>query len=102
MRLQRLRLEFRMELASDKERVLGDLDHLDVGSVGRRAGNAQAPAGEHSFVLAVEFVTMTMALADLEVAVDALRQSFGLDLARPSAQAHGAAEFVDAAQLAQL
>src|SRR4051812_31731332 len=43
-----------------------------------------------------------MALADLDVAVDALRQSVGLDLAGPRAQAHGAAKLVDAAQLAQL
>src|SRR4051812_15333000 len=35
MRLQRLRLEFRMELTADKERVLGDLDHFDVGAVRR-------------------------------------------------------------------
>src|SRR4051812_26643677 len=45
---------------------------------------------------------MAMALADLEVAVDAVGQRVGLDLAGPGAQAHGAAELVDAAQLAQL
>src|SRR3954463_719698 len=45
---------------------------------------------------------MPMALADLEVAVDAMCERVGLDLAGPRAQAHGAAELVDAAQLAQL
>src|SRR3954454_5028345 len=45
---------------------------------------------------------MAMALADLEVAVDAMCERVGLDLAGPRAQAHGAAELVDAAQLAQL
>src|SRR3954452_17030632 len=45
---------------------------------------------------------MPMALADLEVAVDAMCQRVGLDLASPRTQAHGAAELVDAAQLAQL
>src|SRR6478672_6544878 len=45
---------------------------------------------------------MAMALADLEVTVDALRQRVRLDLAGPRAQTHGAAQLVDAAQLAQL
>src|SRR5438105_15696491 len=43
-----------------------------------------------------------MALADLELAVDAVRQRVGLYLAGPRAQAHGAAQLVDAAQFAQL
>src|SRR4051812_4304042 len=45
---------------------------------------------------------MAMALADLEVAINPLRQRVGLYLAGPRAQAHGAAELVNAAQLAQL
>src|SRR3954453_6598345 len=80
MRLQRLRLELRMELAADEEWMLGDLDHLDVSPIGGRAGDAQAAAGEHGFVLAVELVAMAMALAYLEVAIDALRQRVRLDL----------------------
>ncbi len=36
MRLQRLRLEFRMELAADEMRMIGQLYHLDVGPIRRR------------------------------------------------------------------
>src|SRR5712672_3569389 len=99
MRLQWLRFEFWMELAADEERVIRDLDHLDVRAVRCRAGDAQAAAGEHGFVFAVEFVAMAMALADFKIAVDAVRQRVGLYLARPRAQAHGAAQLVDATQL---
>src|ERR1700675_3888843 len=58
MRLQRLRFEFRMELASDKKRMTRNLDHLNVSAVRSRAGNAQ-PGGHHGlFILAIELVTM--------------------------------------------
>src|ERR1039458_6884013 len=45
---------------------------------------------------------MTVALADLKLAVNFMRQSVGFNLASPCAQTHGAAKFFDAAQLAQL
>ena len=35
MRLERLRLELGMELASDEVRMVFDFHHLDVGPVGR-------------------------------------------------------------------
>ena len=35
MRLQRLRLELRMELAAEEERMIGNFNDLDVSSVGR-------------------------------------------------------------------
>ena len=42
MRLERLGLELGMELAAEEVRMVGDLDDLDVGAVGGRAGDAQA------------------------------------------------------------
>src|SRR5262252_455696 len=36
MRLERLRLEFRMELASDEVRMVRQLHHLDIGPIGSR------------------------------------------------------------------
>ena len=40
---------------------------------------------------------MAMALADFKRAVDFVRQSARFELARPGPQAHGAAQFFDAA-----
>src|SRR6202050_1083476 len=45
---------------------------------------------------------MAMALADLEFAVNLLRQCVGFDFASPRAQPHRTAKFFDSAQLAQL
>src|SRR5690348_14585692 len=42
-----------------------------------------------------------MPLADFCLAINAVRQSVGLDLASPRAQAHGPAEFLHSAQLTQ-
>ena len=69
MRLQRLRLEFGMELAAQEERVVGNLDDLDVGPIGGRAADAQSAGGQRALVLAIELVAMAMALADLVLAV---------------------------------
>ena len=75
MRLERLRLELGMELASDEVRMIGNFDHLDVSSVRRRAGNPQAGRGQRVFVFAIEFVAMAMALADFGLAVNLVGQS---------------------------
>src|ERR1700675_4684111 len=81
MRLQRLRFEFRMELASDKKRMTSNLHHVDVGTVRSRAGNAQ-PGSHHWFlILAVELVTMPMPLADLCLSVHLIPWRSHLDLA---------------------
>ena len=74
MRLQRLRLELGMELASDEVGMVRQLHHLDVSSVRRRSGNPQAARGQRFFVLAVEFVAVAMTLADFELAVDLVGQ----------------------------
>src|SRR5277367_1162623 len=69
VRLERLGFELRVELAAEEEGMSGDLDDLDVGGVGRGAGEAKASAGEDGLVLAVELVTVAVALADLCFAV---------------------------------
>src|SRR5215472_979406 len=101
MRLQRLGLEFRVELAAQEIWMIGDLHDLDVGSVGRSSRDAQTAAGEHGFILTIEFVTVAMPLADLHGAVRFGCLAIGFQLAGPRTQAHGAAQFVDASQLAQ-
>src|SRR5882672_9306733 len=102
MRLQRLRLELRMELATDKMGMVRQFDHLDVSPVGRRTGNSQPRRHHRLFVFAIELIAMAVALADLQLAINLLRQRVGLDLTGPRSQAHGAAKFLDAAQLAEL
>ena len=82
--------------------MIGNLDHLDVGAVGSGAGNAQAARGQRALIFAVEFVAVAVALADFGSVRRSCGRGFRLDLARPRAQAHGAAQFLDAAQFAQL
>src|SRR5579863_4638248 len=101
MRLQRLRLELRMKLAPNKMRMLRKLNHLYISPVRSRPGNPQPARRQGLFILAVELITMPVALADLKLSINFMRQSSRLDFASPSSQAHGAAEFFHAAQLAQ-
>src|SRR5438876_6193567 len=56
MRVQRLRLEFRMELHGEVPRVAGQLRDLDELAVGGASRNAQAVLGERPLVQAVELV----------------------------------------------
>ena len=57
---------------------------------------------QHGFVFAIEFVAMAMALADFGLSVSPAREAVFGQQAGIRAQAHGAAELVDALQLAQL
>ena len=81
--LEGLGFEFGVELAAEEVGMAGDLDDLDVGLVGRGARDAQAGAGEQGFVLAVELVAVTVALADLRCpAVGAAGERIGLQSCR--------------------
>src|SRR5579872_5244040 len=102
MRLQRFRLELRMELAANKMRMVRKLNHLYISPVRSRPGNPQPARRQGLFILAVEFVTMPVALADLELSINSMRQSSRLDFASPSSQPHSPAKFLHAPQLAQL
>src|SRR5579864_1602670 len=55
MRLQRLGFEFRMELASQKPRMLGRLDNLHIIFVRRASGNFQSRSDQRFLEVAVEF-----------------------------------------------
>src|SRR5271165_6732382 len=102
MRLQRLRLELRMKLTTNIMRVVRKLDHLHISPVRRRPRNSQSASRQRFFILAVEFITMPMPLADLKLAVNPVRQSSRLDLASPRAQPHGPTQFLHPTQFAQL
>src|SRR5580693_3521854 len=86
MRLQGLRLELRMKLASDEMRMVRQFHHLDVSAIRRRPGDAQSSSHHRLLVFAVKFVTMAVALADLQLAVDLVRQRVRFNLASPGAQ----------------
>src|ERR1700692_1348335 len=91
-----------MELAPEKERMSGQLDDLPVCRVRRGTGDAHSRAGQHRFVLAIELVTVTVAFADLCLAVRFGRKRPRLKDAWPRAQAHRSTHLFDSCQLAQL
>ena len=83
VRRERLRFEFRMELASQKPRVVRGLDNLHVLAVGRSSGDAESGVGQRLFVFAVEFVAVAVAFADIGCAVGAEGRGILFDLAGP-------------------
>src|SRR5579871_873842 len=83
MRLERLRLELWMELAPDEVGMIGQFHHLHVSAVWSRTGEAKSSRGQWFFVLAIELVTMPVALADFQRAVNFVRQRTGFDPAGP-------------------
>src|SRR5437588_728430 len=97
MRLQWFGFEFGMELAANKMWMVGQFHHLDVSPIRSRTGNSQTSRGQRAFVFPVEFVTMAMPFADFQLTINFVRQSTGLDFARPGAQPHGSAQLFHAA-----
>ncbi len=83
MRFQRLRFEFGMELAAEIPGMIRQFADFDVHAIGSLAGKPQAMRCQHAFKLAIEFVAMAMALADLRSAVGLLRRRLS------SARRHG-------------
>src|SRR5262245_5114323 len=65
VRLHRLALELRVELAGQEVGMVGDLDDLDEALVGGLAGHLEAAPLEVVHVLAVHLVPVPVALADL-------------------------------------
>src|SRR5579872_3362058 len=69
MRFKWLGFEFRMELASKEVGMSGNFDDFYISSIRSRPGDAQARPGEQSFVFAIEFVAVAMALTDFCLAI---------------------------------
>src|ERR1700751_4556842 len=90
-----------MELAAQEPGVVGGFDDFDVVLVGGAAGDLEAGVDQSFLVIAVEFVAMAVALADFELAVRAVSEGAGSELAGPSAKAHRAAHFVYAQEFAE-
>ena len=56
--------EFRVELATEKPRVIGQLDHFHQPFIQRMAGQRQTGGLQRLPVTVVEFVTVAVALGD--------------------------------------
>src|SRR5215469_11850972 len=97
MGLERLGLEFRMKLAAEEVGMIGQLDHFYVSAVRRRSRDAQTGGGQLLLVFAIEFVTMSVALADLGFPVNSVGQRPRLNLACPGPQAHRSPQFLNPA-----
>src|SRR3954451_7199108 len=91
-----------MELAAEEPRVAFQLDDLDELAVGREAGHAEAAFLELRHVLGIDLVAMAVALVDLLDSICLPRDRTFLQRARILAEAHRAAEGVDADEVAQL
>ena len=102
MRLERPRLELGMELHGDEPRMAGQLGDLDELAVRRSARDAHALLAQRRLVEAVELEAMAMALGDESRRRTSVRERSGHEVALVAAQAHRAAELVDAEQIAQL
>src|ERR1022692_4023930 len=101
VRLHGLGFELGVELAAEIPRVVGELADLDVGIVGRFAGDLQARRLQALFVLAIELVAVTMALVDFALAVGVVGDAALGQAASPTAEAHGAAQLVDTLEFAE-
>src|SRR5258708_34697197 len=80
VRLQRLGFKFWMELAAEEPRVVRGLDDLDVIFIRRAPGDAQARGDQRFFVVAIEFVTVAVALACFQTSASSVPARTGLPL----------------------
>src|SRR3954468_1575109 len=91
MRLVRLALELRMELARNKKRVILQFDDLHQFAIGRRAAKNEAGFFELRSIGIIEFVAMAMPLVHQERAIEMAGTGAHYQLARLRTKAHSAA-----------
>src|SRR5260370_41812704 len=85
VRFERLRFEFRVELAAEEPRMVRRFDDFHVILIRRASGDAQARGDQSFFVVAIKFVAVAVALADFEFAVSLVGEGAGPELAWPGA-----------------
>src|SRR6185503_21344768 len=90
-----------MELRSEVEGVVRDLNDLDETSIGREPGELHPTRGEQLAVRVVELVPMPVPLEHDRLSVCATRERAGLENAGVASQAHRAALVGDVALLGQ-
>src|SRR3546814_900442 len=92
MRIERLRLEFRMELHPDKPWMVRALNDFRQHAVGRHARKDEPALFELFEIRAVDLITMAVALADVVGAIDARDMAVRRQLRFIDAKAHRAAK----------
>src|SRR5215207_8802122 len=97
----RARLELRVVLRRDEERMVGQLDDLDEALVGCGARHDQARRLEPAAQEVVDLVAMAVALVDDRLAVDLARLRVGVQLHRVGPEPHRAAHVGDLLLLGQ-
>src|SRR5580698_4231263 len=102
MRLERLRFELGMKLATEIPGMIFDLANFHIGAIGRFARDPEAMRGQYLLEFAIELEPVPMALADSGGAIGPVGEAVRFQNARPRSQPHSAAEFIDTFQLAQL
>src|SRR5690606_23465184 len=90
--IARCRGKFRVELASNKPRMLRHFHHLNQLAIGGTAGNAQASIGQLLHIGVIHFVTVTMTLDDFRLAITLRRNRIIAQVADLAAETHGATE----------
>src|SRR5262249_15531979 len=75
VRLHGLRLEFGVELATEEPGMVRQFADFDIRAVRSLAGDAQPRCAQSLLVLAIEFVSMAMALVNFLRAVRAIREA---------------------------
>src|SRR5262245_31295601 len=90
LRCRWLRLEFGMELHGQEPRMIGYLDDFDQRFVGAESGERHAVGYKLLPIHVVEFIAVSVPLADLFAAVASMRQTVGIESAGLRAQTHGA------------
>src|SRR5690606_15572781 len=82
----------RVELDADEPRVVRTLDNFRQAAVRAHAGEDETALLQRLHIMAVDFVAVPVALADLFGAVDAAHDAIAVELGRIGAEPHRAAE----------
>jgi len=93
---ERLTLQLGMELATQKPRMIRQLDDFDQRAIWRRARDRHSGFHQRVAVSVVHFEAMTMTLTHVWLAVELTRHGPIDELARVGAESHRAAFFGDA------
>src|SRR5689334_9011325 len=95
MRASGTRLQLGMELTTDEPGMRLQLDHLYQRSIRRKAAQIQTVLDEGIAILVVDFIAMSVTLADLWHCIDLRGQSALPEPARIRTQSHRAAHVRD-------
>src|ERR1700735_1927246 len=91
-----------MELAAQEIRMTGNLEDFHIGGIRRCPRNLQAAPSQERLILAVKFIAVTVALADLGRAIGFRRDRIRVQHTGPCAEAPRSAHLFHAKKLTQL